>query len=235
EEDLNRHVGERVYEGQRGQPYRVLRTVKNRFGSTDEIGVFQMNERGMVGVTNPSRALLSERPLDVSGSVVAAAFEGTRPLLVEIQALVTQAAGGTPRRTVQGVDGNRVALMSAILDKKAGLPLVSCDLFVNLTGGIRICEPALDLAIVAAMLSSFRDRPLDPDLVLFGEVGLAGEVRSVSHVAARLREAEELGFQRCIVPQSTLGGALSTRLQVIGVSHISAVFPHLFAVDRKSV
>ena len=197
------------FEGERHATYRVLRAVKNRFGSTNEIGVFEMSDRGLREVANPSAAFLGERPRGASGSVIVAALEGTRPLLLEVQALVTTAHFGTPRRTVLGADYNRVCLLLAILEKRAGLPLQNQDVFVNVAGGARCHEPAADLAIALASASSFVERPVAPDVVALGEVGLTGEVRAVSGLETRVREAAALGFVQAVVPRSSLvpGGA----------------------------
>ena len=191
------------FEGDRGHPFRILRAVKNRFGSTNEIGVFEMKQEGLLAVENPSALFLAERPVDVPGSVVIASVEGTRPILVELQALVSQSALGTPRRTTLGVDHNRIALLIAILEKKMGIQLGGHDIFVNVAGGVRIDEPAADLGALLAVASSFLDRPVDPHTLVIGEVGLAGEVRAVGQVEARVREAAKLGFARCIVPEGS--------------------------------
>jgi DNA repair protein RadA/Sms len=191
------------FEGDRGHPFRILRAVKNRFGSTNEIGVFEMKQEGLIAVENPSALFLAERPVDVPGSVVIASVEGTRPILVELQALVSPTALGTPRRTTLGVDHNRIALLIAILEKKMGIQLGGHDIFVNVAGGVRIDEPAADLGALLAVASSFLDRPIDPQALVIGEVGLAGEVRAVGQVEARVREAAKLGFARCIVPEGS--------------------------------
>jgi DNA repair protein RadA/Sms len=187
-------------EGERFQAHRVLRAVKNRFGSTNEVGVFEMSDRGMIGVDNPSRLFLAERPLGAAGSVVTATLEGTRPLLVEIQALTSPAGYGNARRTATGVDINRLHLLIAVLTKRVGLNLAGEDVLVNVVGGLRIGEPAADLAIALAIASSYRDWTIAPDLVAIGEVGLSGEIRNVSQTERRLVEAANLGFQRALVP-----------------------------------
>jgi DNA repair protein RadA/Sms len=192
------------FEGDRGHSFRILRAVKNRFGSTNEIGVFEMKEQGLQPVTNPSALFLAERPVDVPGSVVVASVEGTRPILVELQALVSPTALGTPRRTTLGLDHNRVALLIAILEKKMGLQLAGHDIFLNVAGGVRIDEPATDLGAIVAVASSFLDRPVDPHTLVIGEVGLAGEVRAVGQIEARVREGAKLGFRRCVLPESAL-------------------------------
>jgi len=189
------------FEGDRGHSYRVLRTVKNRFGSTNEIGVFEMSDGGLKEILNPSELFLSERPEKVSGSTVIASIEGTRPLLVEIQALVSPTSFGMPRRTSMGVDFNRVNLLVAVLEKKAGINLGGMDVFINVVGGFKIVEPALDLGIVAALVSSFREIPVHHRMVFFGEVGLSGEVRAVAQCEARLKEAAKLGFTHAIIPR----------------------------------
>jgi len=208
------------FEGEQHHAYRVLRAVKNRFGSTNEIGVFEMGERGLREVRNPSGFFLAERPKDAAGSVVVASLEGTRPLLVEIQALVTPAGFGTPRRTVLGADYNRVCLLLAVLEKRVGFPLQSQDAFVNVAGGARASEPAADLGLVLAAASSYLDRPVRGDLVVIGEVGLAGEVRAVTGLEARLKEAAALGFTAAVVPQSSLAGVGSAPLEVQGVGSV---------------
>jgi DNA repair protein RadA/Sms len=188
------------FEGDRGHSYRILRTVKNRFGSTNEIGVFEMSDAGLIEVENPSKIFLLERPSDVSGSTVVASLEGTRPLMVEIQSLVSQSSFGMPRRTAMGVDFNRVNLLVAVLEKRVGLRLGGMDIFVNIVGGLRISEPAIDLGIIAAITSSFRDIPIGQHVFMFGEVGLSGEVRAVTQAEARLKEASTLGFKRALIP-----------------------------------
>jgi len=190
------------FEGDRGHPYRILRAVKNRFGSTNEVGVFEMGDAGLAGVDNPSALFLSQRPEGAPGSAVVPALEGTRTLLVEIQALVSPAAFATPQRTTSGVERTRVQILAALLERRLGIPLLTHDLFVNVAGGFQVSEPAADLAIVAALLSAFRDRPLPAQAVFFGEVGLAGEVRAVSRPEARLAEARKLGFTAAYAPRS---------------------------------
>jgi DNA repair protein RadA/Sms len=205
------------FEGEAHHAYRVLRAVKNRFGSTNEIGVFQMGERGLAEVKNPSGFFLAERPRDVPGSVIVASLEGTRTLLLELQALVAPASFGTPRRTVLGADYNRVCLLLAVLDKRAGIPLGSQDVFVNVAGGARVVEPAADLGVVIAAASSYLDRPVRGDTVVLGEVGLTGEVRAVTGLDARLREAAALGFKRAVVPASNVADAPAVGLEADGV------------------
>ena len=210
------------FEGDRHASYRVLRGVKNRFGSTDEIGVFEMRQNGLAEVMNPSEFMLDGRPCDASGSVVTCSMEGTRPLLFEIQGLVCHTSFGLPRRQATGTDYNRVNLLMAVLEKRCGLALGDCDAYVNITGGMRISEPAVDLGIVMAVVSSFRNKPLDPKLVVFGEVGLSGEVRSVSMARQRVSEAAKLGFKTCIVPSGCKADCEKVKgIEVIGVANIS--------------
>ena len=194
-------------EGERFHSYRLLRSVKNRFGSTNEVGVFEMQEQGLVEVSNPSEAFLSERLTSATGSVVAVTMEGSRPLLVEIQALTTPTSFGLPRRTANGIDINRLLLLAAVLSKRVGLKLATQDAYVNVVGGLRISEPAADLAVATAIASSFRNKQVPADLVLLGEIGLSGELRSVGQAERRLLEAAKLGFKRCIVPRSVRLGA----------------------------
>lgn len=189
------------FEGDRHAAYRILRGVKNRFGSTNEIGVFEMQSIGLVEVPNPSEYMLSGKPQGASGSVVACLMEGTRPILIEIQALVYQSNFGMPRRQATGTDFNRVNLLMAVLEKRLGLKMASCDAYVNLAGGLKIAEPALDLGIVMAIASSFKNRAVDDQMIVFGEVGLSGEVRSVSMPALRVKEAAKLGFTACVLPE----------------------------------
>ncbi len=203
-------------EGEQFSAHRLLRCVKNRFGSTNEIGVFEMKEQGMVEVTNPSRIFLSQRSTDPIGSIVVPVMEGSRPLLVEIQALTNLTSFGLPRRTANGVDFNRLLLIAAVLSKRVYLKLGNQDVMVNVTGGIKIDEPAADLGIALAIASSFRDVPVDPELVAVGEVGLSGELRTVSHLERRVSEAARLGFKRCLVSRSGLGATSTvTGLQLI--------------------
>jgi DNA repair protein RadA/Sms len=189
-------------EGERFHAFRLLRSVKNRFGSTNEVGVFEMRDQGMVEVSNPSQLFLEERLSHASGSAVVVTLEGTRPLLVEIQALVSKCGGEIPRRTCNGVDINRVLLLAAVLSKRVGLRLEDQDIFVNVVGGLRVREPAVDLAIAVAIASSYYNRPVLADLAIFGEIGLAGELRSVAQSERRLREAANLGFQRGLMPRT---------------------------------
>lgn len=209
------------FEGDRHASYRVLRGVKNRFGSTNEIGVFEMQEQGLIEVENASEYMLTGRPEDASGSVVACTMEGTRPLLVEIQALVCHSNFGIPRRQTIGTDFNRVNLLMAVLEKRSGLQLANCDAYVNITGGIKITEPAIDLGIVLAVASSFKNRVLEPRLLAFGEVGLSGEVRAVSQARQRVAEAERLGFTTCVVPKVCEADCRKgSKIEIIGVKTV---------------
>lgn len=211
------------FEGDRHQSYRILRAVKNRFGSTDELGIFEMREDGLMEVANPSEILLSERPLHGPGSVVAATIEGSRPLLVEVQALVAPSYFAAPRRMATGVDYNRTMLILAVLEKRVGLPQANQDVYVNVAGGVKIVEPALDLAIAVAVASNRMDVPVDPNTVIVGEVGLAGEVRGISQVDKRIREAARLGFTRAIVPVHSVQRARGHGgMQVVGVESVRA-------------
>jgi len=228
------HVVDTVlyFEGDRDGGMRLLRAVKNRFGATNEVGVFEMQEGGLRDVKNPSALLLAERPIGAPGSAVLPAVEGTRPLLVEVQALVSRSALAMPRRTTLGLDSNRTAVLTAIVDKRAGLKLYEHDLFVSIAGGIRVQEPAADLAIIAAIGSSAADRALPPDLVLFGEVGLTGEVRAVRHAETRLREAEKLGFAQAIVPAATARQVRAPAgLRVEGVASVRELWDALFRAE----
>jgi DNA repair protein RadA/Sms len=189
------------FEGDPFSTYRLLRGVKNRFGSTNEVGVFEMKEQGLVEVQNPSQAFISQRPAEAIGSVVVSTIEGSRPLLVEIQALTTYTSFGYPRRTANGVDFNRLLLVTAVLTQRLGLRLSNQDIMVNVTGGLKISEPASDLGIALAVASSFRDSIVDPGMVSIGEVGLSGELRSAPQLERRVVEAARLGFKRCLVPK----------------------------------
>ena len=208
-------------EGERYFSYRVLRGVKNRFGSTNEIGMFEMADMGLTEVTNPSELLISERDGNPSGSVVVASIEGTRPLLLELQALTTQSVFGIPRRNANGIDYNRLTLLVAVLEKKAGLMLGNQDVYLNLVGGIKVNEPALDLGIVIATASSLKNISIKEDVVIIGEVGLTGEVRSVNMIEKRLKEAEKLGYKTCIIPESNKKLLKEKfKLDIIGVKNI---------------
>ena len=210
------------FEGDRHASYRILRGVKNRFGSTNEIGVFEMRQEGLVEVKNPSEFMLNGRPQGASGSVVSCSMEGTRPMLTEIQALVCHSNFGIPRRQTTGTDFNRVNLLMAVLEKRLGMQVGGCDAYVNIAGGIKITEPAIDLGIVLAVMSSFRNRPVPEGLIAFGEVGLSGEVRAVSMAEQRVREAAKLGFTECILPQVCLDKMPRIEgIRLIGVRNVS--------------
>ncbi len=210
------------FEGDRYASYRILRAVKNRFGSTNEIGVFEMRRNGLAEVENPSEFMLAGRPENAAGSVVACAMEGTRPMLLEIQALVCKTSFGMPRRTAAGIDYNRVNLLMAVLEKRMGLPLSGYDAYVNIAGGIRLNEPAADLGIVMAIVSSYKNQPVSDSTLVFGEVGLSGEVRAVSMPEQRVAEAKKLGFKTCIVPAVSLKAIGKVEgVEVIGVSNVN--------------
>lgn len=216
------------FEGDRQVAYRILRSVKNRFGSTNEIGVFEMQEKGLIEVKNPSQAMLNGRPTDASGSVAVCSIEGTRPILIEIQALVTRTNFGLPRRTSVGIDYNRVNLLMAVLEKRAGLHLGDCDAYVNLAGGMKLGEPAIDLGVVMAVVSSFKNKVIDSGILIFGEVGLSGEVRGVSMAETRVREAEKLGFTTCIMPKANVESIQGTyQIQLLGVANIKEAMGYI--------
>jgi DNA repair protein RadA/Sms len=209
------------FEGDRHASYRILRGVKNRFGSTNEIGVFEMRQDGLSEVLNPSEYMLSGKPEHVSGSVVACAMEGTRPMLLEIQALVCRSNFAIPRRTAAGTDANRINLLMAVLEKRLGTAIGSCDAYVNIAGGIRVNEPAIDLGIVLAVLSSYKDILVPDDVICFGEVGLSGEVRAVSMAETRIREAVKLGFTKVIVPEVCRQAVGTVKgIEIIGVKNV---------------
>ncbi|BBO90289.1 DNA repair protein RadA [Desulfosarcina ovata] len=217
------------FEGDRNHIFRILRAVKNRFGSTNEIGVFEMKERGLCQVANPSAVFLSERPENAAGSVVTASMEGTRPILVELQALASSTSFGTPRRTILGLDANRVALLVAVMEKQLGMHLMGHDIFMNVAGGVKIVEPAVDMGIVSAVASSFLDRPIRKDTLVIGEVGLAGEVRAVGNLEIRVLEAKKMGFTRCVVPLGSLKRLRQPEgLDLEGVSTVAAAVELLF-------
>jgi DNA repair protein RadA/Sms len=192
------------FEGDRNHIFRILRAVKNRFGSTNEIGVFEMKDKGLEEVANPSAVFLSERPAEAPGSVVTASMEGTRPILVELQALASGTSFGTPRRTILGLDQNRVALLAAVMEKKLGMHLMGYDIFMNVAGGVKVSEPAVDLAVVSAIASSFLDKAMPENTVVLGEVGLTGEVRAIGQIDNRIAEIKKMGFTRCLVPDTNL-------------------------------
>ena len=217
------------FEGDRNHVYRILRAVKNRFGSTNEIGVFEMKSKGLVEVASPSAVFLAERPEDAPGSVVTASMEGSRPILVELQALASRTNLATPRRTILGLDYNRVALLLAVMEKKLGMQLLGYDIFMNVAGGVRVYEPAVDMGIVCAVASSFLDRPIKDATIVFGEVGLTGEIRPVSHVEIRIGEAQKMGFTTCFVPESNLKRISGSKgIAVKGISTVSQAIESLF-------
>jgi len=218
------HVVDTVlyFEGERHHAHRVVRAVKNRFGAISELGVFEMTGAGLRAVPNPSALFLAERPKAAPGSAVLCCIEGSRPILVEVQALVSSATFGNARRTAVGLDQTRLALLLAVLDKRAGLNLATDDVFVNVAGGMSIDEPAADLAVLAAVASSLRNRPIHGDTVIFGEVGLAGEVRGATQAAMRVREAQQLGFTRCVVPDGNLSSTdVPAGMKVVGVKNVA--------------
>ncbi len=217
------------FEGDRHASYRILRGVKNRFGSTNEIGVFEMAQQGLVEIRDASQYMLAGRPIGESGCVVSCSMEGTRPLLIEMQALVTKTNFGLPRRQTTGCDLNRVNLLLAVLENRLGAQVSACDVYVNITGGMRLLEPALDLGIVLAILSGFRNKALPPGLMAFGEVGLSGEIRSVSQAGLRVAEAGKLGFDTCIVPKVCLKDCQNKGCKVIGVGNLRELVSLLFA------
>lgn len=209
------------FEGDRHASYRILRGVKNRFGSTNEIGVFEMQAEGLVEVANPSEYMLNGRPEGANGSVVSCSMEGTRPILLEIQALVCRSNFGLPRRQAAGCDYNRVNLLMAVLEKRVGIQMSDCDAYVNLAGGIRITEPAIDLGIAMAIVSSFKNRPIADDMIVFGEIGLSGEVRSVSQAEQRVAEAKKLGFHTCVLPRASAEKIKAMEgIRIIGVRSV---------------
>ena len=217
------------FEGDNSHTFRIIRAVKNRYGSTNEIGVFEMKETGLAQVGNPSRIFLEERPENASGSVVVPCLEGTRPLLLEIQALVGVSPLGMPRRTAIGVDHNRISLLVAVLAKRIGIEMGDQDIFVNVAGGLKVDEPAADLGIVTAMISSFLNKPVGPEMVMFGEVGLAGEIRGVIQPETRIKEAEKMGFTKCILSKSNFEGCrLSHNIKMFDVNSVSDLMDILF-------
>ena len=217
------------FEGDSSHAYRIIRAMKNRFGPTNEIGVFEMRNNGLNEVANPSAFFLTERPEGAPGSVVVPSIEGTRPILIEIQSLVNPTNFGMPRRTTIGVDHNRVALLAAVMDKVCGFRLSGHDIFINVAGGMKVDEPAVDLGIVASMASSFLDKPIDKGTVVFGEVGLAGEVRGISQMDIRIKEAARMGFRRCIIPQtSSRNGFAEKKIECIRVNSLKKLLEYLF-------
>ena len=216
------------FEGERGHSYRILRAVKNRYGSTNEIGVFEMTDSGLKEVSNPSEIFLAERPMNAAGSTVVTSMEGTRPILVELQALVSSTNFAVPRRTTIGVDHNRVSLLVAVLEKKVGLNLINQDIYVNVAGGVKIDEPAVDLGIITSVASSFLDRAVDPKTVVIGEIGLTGEIRGVSQADLRVGEAAKLGFTRCIVPAGNKLSKKAHGMELIPVNSVREAMEILF-------
>ncbi|HYA85734.1 MAG TPA: DNA repair protein RadA [Nitrospirota bacterium] len=220
------------FEGDKGHSFRVLRAVKNRFGSTNEIGVFEMKESGLAEVANPSELFLAERPADATGSVVVSSLEGSRPILAEVQALVAPSKLTMPRRTCIGVDFNRVSLLLAVLEKRVGMHLMGMDVFVNIVGGLKIDEPAIDLGVIAAVASSFREKPIHAQTVVMGEVGLAGEVRAISQAESRIKDAAKLGFTRCVLPQLNVEKLEKTtalkKIELMGVRTVDEAMERLF-------
>lgn len=217
-------------EGDSGHAYRIVRGIKNRFGPTNEVGIFEMRDSGLSEVSNPSAFFLTERPEGAAGSVVVPSMEGTRPILIEIQALVNPTNFGMPRRTAIGVDPNRVSLLVAVMDKVCGLHLSNHDIFINVAGGIKVNEPAIDLGIVSAMASSFLDRPIDPGIAVFGEVGLTGEIRGISQMETRIKEASRMGFTRCILPRTfSQGGSVEKKkMGLIRIGNLKELLENLF-------
>ena len=217
------------FEGERHFSYRILRAVKNRFGSTNEIGIFEMREKGLVEVDNPSEIFIDGRPKDTYGTVVTAALEGTRPMLIEIQSLVSYSPIGFAKRITTGIDGNRASLLIAVLEKKVGLSIQNCDVFINVTGGLKLQEPACDLAVVSAIASSFKEEPIDCNTILIGEIGLTGEIRGVNSITNRLIEAQKMGFTRAIIPNANVKAANDVKdIKIVGVSNINEVMDELF-------
>ena len=216
------------FEGERHHTYRILRAVKNRFGSTNEIGVFEMGQNGLEEVINPSEMLLSGRPIGSPGTIVIPCLEGTRPVLIELQALVSTTNFGMPRRMATGIDYNRVVLLMAIMEKRLGMQMQNQDAYVNIIGGLKIDEPAADLGVVIAVASSFKNRKVNPDLIVLGEVGLTGEVRSVQFIEKRIMEAKKMGFKKCLIPKSNLKGLKIEGIEIIGVSNLSHALEFVF-------
>ena len=218
------------FEGERYSTYRILRSIKNRFGPTHEIGVFEMTSSGLQEIINPSEIFLSERPEGASGSVVVPILEGTRPFLVEIQGLVSRANFGMVRQKAQGFDANRLAMLVAVLEKRIGLNIQDKDIFLNVVGGVRVMDPAADLAAVMAIASAFLDKPVEPGTVVLGEVGLSSEIRSISQAAVRVNEAEKLGFKKCVLPENNLkvkAGLNSKNIEIIAVRNLREALDHL--------
>ena len=215
------------FEGENQVSYRILRAVKNRFGSTNEVGVFEMKEDGLREVLNPSEYMLQGKPMDEPGSIVTCTIEGTRPILVEIQALVCRTSFNFPKRTAAGTDFNRLNILIAVLEKRLGLKMAECDAYINVAGGIKLNEPSIDLAIIMAVISSYRNMNIDNKTIVFGEVGLTGEVRAVTHGAQRVMEAEKMGFSRVIIPKANMQGLPKCNIEVCGVSSIRELMNYL--------
>lgn len=216
------------FEGDNDNVYRVLRAVKNRFGSTNEIGIFEMTQLGLMEVPNPSETLLKGRPINEAGTVVVSSIEGTRPMLIEIQALVTPAVYGNPRRLANGLDYNRVSLLMAVLEKKSGFQAYSYDAYVNITGGLQIKEPALDLGISVALISSLKEKAIPSNMIIVGEVGLAGEIRTVSQIDARIMEAEKMGFKKILIPRGNLKQKGNNNIEIIEVDTLNNALKIIF-------
>jgi len=218
------------FEGERYHSHRLIRTIKNRFGAANELGVFEMTGEGLVPIENPSKLFLAERPAGAAGSVVICCVQGSRPILVELQALVSGSNYPSPRRMAAGVDPNRVSLMVAMLEKRLGLHLLNSDVYVNVAGGLNVDEPAADLGMVTAMVSSYRNLPIQPDTVVLGEVGLAGEVRGISQSPLRIREAATLGFKKCLVPASSMPNSdTKAEIELVPVRSVQESFEFIFA------
>ena len=215
-------------EGERYFSYRILRGVKNRFGSTNEIGMFEMQEGGLKEIDNPSSILISDRTDNPSGSIIVASMEGTRPMLIELQALTTRSIFGMPRRTANGIDYNRLVMLMAVLEKKAGLNLGTQDAYINVVGGLKVNEPSVDLGVVLAVSSSFKNMPISQDVIAIGEVGLTGEVRNVNSIEKRIKEAEKMGFKTCIIPESNKNMLKNKyKMDIIGVKNIVQALKYL--------
>lgn len=216
------------FEGERHHTYRILRAVKNRFGSTNEIGVFEMRQKGLEEVINPSEMLLSGRPIGSPGTIVIPCIEGTRPVLIELQALISTTNFGMPRRMATGIDYNRVVLLMAIMEKRLGMQMQNQDAYVNIIGGLKIDEPAADLGVIIAVASSFKNQEINPKLIAVGEVGLTGEIRSVQFIEKRIIEAKKMGFKKCLIPKSNLKGLKIEGIEIVGVSNLSHALEHVF-------
>lgn len=216
------------FEGDKYASYRLIRSIKNRFGGTNEIGVFEMREAGLIEISNPSKYMLSGRPTGVSGSVITCSIEGTRPILTEVQSLVSYTNFGQPRRTTTGMDYNRIVMLIAVLEKRCNMDFSNFDTYVNIAGGLRILEPSLDAAVIAALASAFKNVPMNPDTIIFGEVGLAGEIRGITHAEKRIQEGEKLGFKKCIMPKANLSKDMKvSKIEIIGISNIKELLYHI--------